>query len=230
MLNREFLLLFILAHLLGDYALQTDYIAKVKTQGIKGIALHTLIVGAAQVILLSVFGVRGILTGLAGAVLHFFVDWWKLYLGRRMKHRILLLYLMDQVLHLLIIVMLTLWMAPEGRHAEQEIQLIQLSISAILILFTSTVTVKTVLRSFYPELRKQNFFEIRERWIDALSGLVLYAFFWIHPVLAVAAMLSGIYGYNQIQKKFYSYTWQMGTVKYVVIDVFVLFSAFLTRC
>lgn len=221
MLNNEFFLLFILAHLTGDYALQTDKIALMKSEGVKGVAIHTLLVGLTQLALLSFFGTGGIVAALLGASIHFLIDYMKITLGKRLKKIELLYYFIDQGLHLLVILLLTLVFAPEKSSLGSYIPYIKLLIGLILLVYTSTVTAKNVARNIFPELKKRKFFENKERWVDALSGELLYISYLVHPILLLFLLVGGAFVYYRIQAALYKYSLQVSLVKYVTLVLFV---------
>lgn len=226
MLNKEFFTLFVLAHLIGDYVLQTNHIAKIKAEGFKGVAIHTLLVGLAQLCLLSFFGIGGIVAALVGAGIHFLIDCLKIILSKSFKKRELLLYLADQLLHLLVIMLLTFVFAPAESGGESYLPYARLFIAFIVLFYTSTVTAKTVVRNFFPEMVNCSFFEKNERWSDALVGGLLYASFVIHPVLAIFASVIGAFVYCRIQKSVYRYRLQVSLAKYATLVLFVLLAAF----
>lgn len=222
MLNHEFLLIFILAHLTGDYALQTDNIAKQKSESIKGIAIHVSLVCLSQMLFLSLFGIRGIAAALTGAGIHFFIDLMKLRLGERLKRIELLYYFLDQALHLLVIVVLTLVFAPAEGSMGSYILYVKLLIGLVLLVYTATVTAKNVARHFFRELKARRFFEKNERWIDAVTGGLLFASGIARPLISSLLLLAGIYFYNRLQAAAFGYGWKISLVKYITLMVFAL--------
>jgi hypothetical protein len=220
MLNREFLLFFVLAHLIGDYALQTDKIAKIKSEGVKGVAVHTFLVCLAQLMLLSIFGVRGVAAALLGAGIHFMIDCLKLFVGKRFKNIELPYYFFDQGLHLIVIILLTMVFAPEKSVVGSYVKYAGLLVGLILILFTATVTAKNVVRNFFPDMKTRRFFESRERGIDALAGVLLYVAYLIHPLLSLVVLAAGAYVYCRIQAAVYRYRFPVSVTKYVTLVLF----------
>lgn len=221
MLNNEFLLLFILAHLTGDYALQTDKIAKWKSQGIKGILIHVLMVCLAQLVFLSFFGIRGIAAALIGTVIHFLIDYMKLSLGERMKRIELLYYFIDQLLHFSMILLLTLLFADKESHIGDYLPFVKAGIGLILLVYVSTVTAKNVARNLFSEIKTRSFFENNERWIDATVGGFLFGSYLLHPILFLLLFVSGAVMYSRFQKAAYGFGRKISLVKYATLTIFV---------
>jgi len=219
-LNNEFFLFFVLAHLTGDYVLQTNKVAKLKAEGIKGVAIHTSLVGLVQLIFLSFFGIRGIAVALLGTGIHFLIDYMKLILGKRLQKIELLYYFIDQALHLLVILLLTLAFAPKESMVGSYIPYIKMFIGLILIVYTSTVTAKNVARNFYPEIKIRKFFENNERWVDALTGVSLYCSYLVHPVLFLFALVIGAIVYCRLQAVAYKYSLWVSMTKFFVLGLF----------
>lgn len=222
MLNNDFFLLFVLAHLVGDYVLQTNKIARMKSEGFKGVALHTLIVGLVQITLLSGCGVRGLLAGAIGTLIHYGIDCLKFILGRYLKKMELLLYLFDQGLHFLVMLLITVILAPRTGEISNYIPYIRLLVGLILIIWTAAVTAKTVIRNFFADIRGGSFFVRQERWSDALTGGILFGSIFIHPLLGMFVILSGTYVYYRMQNKAYRYNCKVALVKYATLVLFVV--------
>lgn len=225
MLNSDFFLLFVLAHLIGDYVLQTNKIARMKSEGLRGVTLHTLIVGLVQLALLSGYGVRGILAAVVGTVLHYGIDCLKLMLGKHFKKMELLLYLFDQGLHFLVMLLLTLIFVPKTDELGNYIPYIRMSVGLILVIWTAAVTAKTFIRTYFEDTRGGSFFLKWERWSDALTGGILYISIIVHPLLGMFVILSGAYVYCRIQNKDYRYNRRVALIKYAVLVIFAVLSA-----
>jgi len=223
MINNEFFLFFILAHLIGDYVLQTDKIALKKSQGIQGVAVHTLLVCLSQLVLLAYFGVKGIVAALLGAGIHFLIDCLKLALGKRLGKIELLYYFIDQGLHLSVIWLLTVIFAPEKGTMDPVLSYVRLVIGLILLTYMSTVTVKNVVRHFFPELKQRRFFEKGERWIDAIPGVGLLISYLIHPAIFILFLIIGAFLYKKSQKAVFQYSLPVSLVKYSTLALFAFF-------
>lgn len=235
MLNNNFLLLFILAHLTGDYILQTNKIAKMKSKSLKGVAIHTLIVGLVQVVLLSCYGIRGIIVGVIGTAIHFGIDELKLILGRRFRKKELLLYLFDQGFHFLVLVLLTLFLAPDSGWVEKYTPFIRLLTAVALLFGMAAVTAKIVARGFLEEVRNQMFFLGKERWWDTLT-IAIVAVIEALPVLVsiplpvgYSIVILGVFPYGRFQKKAYHYDWQAFLLKYITLLIFAALAVWIAR-
>ncbi len=93
----------LLAHLVGDFLLQTSSLAKKKKKSVWMMVLHSLINGAAAYLFLASWSTW--LVPLVATVSHFLIDFTK----SRFKKDALWLFLADQTLHLMVIVLLVLF-------------------------------------------------------------------------------------------------------------------------
>lgn len=101
---------FLLAHLLGDYPLQTDRLVIAKKH-LPGLVLHVAIHWA--VMMLLFFPVIGIVWPyiLVVAIFHFGIDAFKNFLGRERPQWVISPYILDQTLHLSSLLLVSVWMA-----------------------------------------------------------------------------------------------------------------------
>lgn len=218
--NYNFIIVFVAAHLIGDYVLQSNKIAKMKSETVKGVALHSSVVTAVQIALLSPFGIKGLLIGALGGLTHFLLDWAKIPMNKYFKKFETVYFIIDQALHLGIIWLLSALLSPpEGLYNAYSAYMIFIKILIFLIIlcFVSTVAVKILMRDLFPGLKKQEFFKKHERMLDALLSTLLFAAWLIHPWAGVAASVVAFFPYQRIQLKEYGYTLKMSLVKYLVI-------------
>ena len=101
-MNNQMLLVFISAHLCGDFLLQTNKIARLKAESIKGLFIHSLIVTVCQVLFLSFFGINGIIAAIICGVIHFFIDYIKYAYIKKLKYQ-LPYFIIDQIFHFIVI-------------------------------------------------------------------------------------------------------------------------------
>ncbi len=108
----ETLAILLLTHVIGDYALQTDSIYKLKTSGgILGLAIHVTIHVLITGLLLQLGFVQNWLLLLLLFILHFTVDLAKLQINTRFNF---LAYLADQIIHVGCILIL-FWLFPQTK-------------------------------------------------------------------------------------------------------------------
>lgn len=234
-MNNNFLLLFVLAHLTGDYILQTNKIAKMKSESLRGVTIHILMVGFVQVAMLSCYGIKGGIAGIIATTIHFGIDCLKLRIGRQFRKMELLLYLLDQGLHLLTLVLITLFLAPDNGWVEDYIPYIRLLTAVTLLFGMATVSAKTVARGFSRKIRNQSFFLAKERWRDTLTVtmiavvVVLLALASLPLPIGLLISVLGVIPYGRLQKKAYGYHWQASLLKYVTLLVFTALAIWIGR-
>lgn len=104
----EYLLILGTAHVLGDFYLQTEKIAKRKEEKYVGVLLHCLeYCGASLLVILPIFSVDLILAVMCMGVSHFVVDTVKYILLRKKKVKMSCkLFVIDQLVHIAGIVVL----------------------------------------------------------------------------------------------------------------------------
>ena len=110
-MNIELFATLVIAHVLGDFALQTDQIYRLKTQGgLLGLAVHVLLHLVAITLLIE--RTPQLLVFLLNlGLVHYAVDWIKL---RSKSDRNALAFLIDQLAHFAHLVLLA-WMFPDIR-------------------------------------------------------------------------------------------------------------------
>jgi hypothetical protein len=158
--------MFILAHLAGDYVFQTNKIARMKSESIKGILLHSSSVCAAQVVLLSLYGIGGVFAGFAAGVIHFFLDYSKVLMNRLFGRMELIYLFIDQGLHILVIWLFTALFAPRHTFGGSLLPCIRIFIGLVILTHVSTVAVKMLVRDLYVQLKSGPFFKnLKDQWM-----------------------------------------------------------------
>ncbi len=113
----------LLAHMLADYVLQTNWLVARKSQGWEGLALHGLMVFVMSLLVLPAYLPVLFFPLLAMSLVHTFQDWVKVYTGPRIKIHPFIPYLIDQVLHYIQIaivqVLFGAWLQPPPGSVEQ---------------------------------------------------------------------------------------------------------------
>lgn len=219
-MNYSFLLIFILAHLAGDFTMQTDSISKNKSASIRGLAVHAGIVVLLQAGFLCAYGLKGALLGVVSGLIHFGLDFLKETMGKNIGARFWY-YLFDQLLHITVIVLLTLFFAPSRALLPIDDLYVKISIIAITLIFVSNITAKILVRDLNEGVRKEPFFKKNERITDAIICIAVFlAMFLSFPVFLIPAAL-GYYPYARFMKTTFGYPFAISAVKY---GVYVLFS------
>ncbi len=82
---REYFLLFLLGHVLGDFYLQTKGMAEMKEKNIKWVLLHSLCYFGTMILVgLPIISYKIILAIILASILHLIIDTFKyIYLGKR---------------------------------------------------------------------------------------------------------------------------------------------------
>ena len=101
------LILFLIAHVIGDFYLQSKALAKGKQTSLKNLVIHGLVyLLAMTIVILPLLGLSFFKWVLLAASLHFLVDWVKILFTK--KHTLTdknktRFYLMDQFLHIILL-------------------------------------------------------------------------------------------------------------------------------
>ena len=106
-MTEKTLILFLIAHVLGDFYLQSKALAKGKQTSFKNLVIHCLVyLLAMAMVILPLLGLTFLKWVLLAASLHFLVDWFKILFTKKRsltdknKTR---LYLVDQLLHVMLL-------------------------------------------------------------------------------------------------------------------------------
>jgi hypothetical protein len=98
----------LLAHVLADFALQADWMVRAKQRGPLGVIPHILVVALMTLLAIAPQWQAWLPAALIVIATHTVIDVSKIELDRRMPKRRLQLFFLDQFLHLLIIVLVSL--------------------------------------------------------------------------------------------------------------------------
>lgn len=108
-MNRMIIILFLIGHILGDFYLQSNELAKNKNQSFNKLILHgSIYLFSMAFIFIPVFGLIFLKWIVLVSLIHFLVDWTMFYLSN--NHRIVdknSIYLFDQLIHLITILIIT---------------------------------------------------------------------------------------------------------------------------
>ena len=211
----SFLLIFILAHLLGDFSLQTDKIAKIKSTSLKGVAIHSGIIIIVQALFLSVFGIQGALLGAVCGIIHFFIDYMKETIGKNLNTHFFY-FVFDQILHFSVIILFTLLFAPSVILVSLNILYVKISIIMIVLVFASNIIAKIFIRDLNMNIRKEPFFKRYERVMDAVVCSVIYLSMLLPLLAAIVLTASIFYLYCRLMKFKFDYSFDISAIKYSV--------------
>lgn len=213
MLKVEFLLMFILAHLAGDYVFQTNKLASLKASKIKGVVLHSLIVTVVQSAALSFFGAYGTIAGLAGGAAHFLIDLLKLYLNRYFRRAEFAYFIFDQLLHLAVMAAITQMTAVKSGIPFPYIWL-KHTIALLMMSFFMTVAARTLVRDIFPSEKNAAFFGKHERLYDAAAAIILWLC-WKSPFpWSLLANVLLLFPYIYLHRRLLNYRHDMILLKY----------------
>lgn len=213
-MNVEFFLVFLLAHFLGDFVFQTNKIAKMKSEDIKGVFCHSMIVFIFQTALLSMFGMKGIVAGILGAMTHFLIDYAKLLLGKYLIRLSFFYFLIDQTLHIAVIVILDYLLKPDMAINGNIVLSAKYLIFLIVFTYITTVMSKMMLQDLFENIRNSPFFMEKERIIDGAFSLVSFiCIVNFNLLIAKLILLVICILFITIQKKRYSYDYYCIAIK-----------------
>lgn len=211
--------------------LQTDKIAAFKASGAQGVLIHVVIITVVQMATLSPFGLNGIIAATLCALLHFLIDYIKIYANRYLSNFQFAYFIVDQMLHLGVIIGLTLAFAPNKSILyNKQVYCIKFLISLIVVSYLSSVAIKILLRDLYVKLRFEVFFFHNERIYDALLGIVLFAIWFLPLTLIILSVALILFLYQRLEKKQYKYVISIVLNKYFttvfisyLLHVFVMY-------
>jgi hypothetical protein len=188
-----------------DYVFQTTKIAVLKTKSLRGVAIHEIIVLTGSAIILSIYSLMGCLIALLIGLSHFVIDYGKMKIARFFKYSISQ-YIIDQLLHLLVIFTLAYLFGSTVPQPLVNISYIGDMNYTIIIIFVATVVSKTILIDIYGhELGERGFFIKHERLFDGLIVLmVAISFLNVYAGIITLAISAGVYLFTGI--KYFKYT------------------------
>lgn len=158
--------LFLVGHVLGDFYLQSNELAKSKNQSFNKLILHALIyLFSMTLILIPIFGLSFLKWVILVSLLHFLIDWVMFYLNKKqIVVDKLSIYLFDQLIHLITILIAiglifllsetihyTTFFNMISNHSSIDIELILKWILAIAIVIQPTsITINKFLSQYEP--------------------------------------------------------------------------------
>jgi len=190
----------LLAHLIGDFPLQSSKVYSLKVKNILGKAVHAGIVALMMVILswpfLTLPWMWLIL--IINGVGHFLQDWLKLYIARRISNpNNFFLFILDQALHVLsaFVVLWTPLAHVEPAATDSAFFLsrfyfdnvaISLLICLLTVSFAGTFTIATFKATFFSKEWATPFLEPLERTYGNTERILMFSCFFCSPWLVLS--------------------------------------------
>ncbi|WP_158837655.1 DUF3307 domain-containing protein [Polaribacter sp. L3A8] len=172
---------FLLAHILGDFVFQPEKWVKNKEEKkVKSVKLYYHIgIHALLLLLVLLFNLQEYWLGfLLIVVSHYLIDVLKLYLQKKKTKRIW--FFIDQVLHLIVLVMATslyidFQLPSENIITEKGLLLLTF---LLLVIFVSAIIIKIIITQWNPESKKENDDSLAKagRYIGILERLFVFTF------------------------------------------------------
>lgn len=215
----NFFLIFVLAHFIGDFVLQTNKLAQLKFNAVKGVLVHAGVVCTVQVLILATYGYKGIVAAFISGFAHFFIDYFKKQFKDYWKKKQFIYFVIDQVIHLGVITGLSFVFAGNSSVLEQYMSFVKLFIGLIVLLYVATVAAKIIVRDLFGNGEDAVSFMKRERILDAISMLIL-AFVWMLPIgINFIIVLLAFFLYRLYQKALFGYRIHILGVKYLIYSL-----------
>lgn len=197
----------LLGHLLGDFTLQTNKIAKNKSSNLKWILIHSIIVTSIMLIFALPFGLNLIILVLINGLLHFLIDFYKAKLKPKNPHIALLYFILDQTLHITIIYIISKINTDSYSVLPFSQEIILLIIAGVFVFSFSAIFIQFILRILFPS-NNENFFTNNERAIGnivrSLTFLILlFSFYFgkfILILLPIVILIIIFFYYNSWHK------------------------------
>lgn len=228
MIKYDFFLVFLLAHLMGDFVLQTGKLALLKSKYMKGVFIHACLVTAVQAVMLLYFGAAGVLCGLAVGGIHFLIDYIKLLTNKYSKNRSFIFFIMDQAAHLSVIGLASSLIKINTSLPTDYLNYAEIIISIIIMAFVANIVLMTLIRDFSPLEPGQRFFKKYERLTQACAAPIIWISFFL-PIVWVIILCTAVFIlYNVLEIKIFNGKLYNSTVQYIffILLAIILHTAF----
>lgn len=165
-------------HLLGDFALQTNYIANKKTKETKWLLVHVLIVTLCMFMFVIPFGQTIILMVPVSGFIHFLVDDLKLKFSTTHAVKNIFFFLVDQGCHVLVLYVMSLF--AESPSFLLNSKLFYMIFIMLVIIPVSSVLIQLLLK-IVQTLEDQSFYVKNEKILGNLNRFIFFMiFYWSH--------------------------------------------------
>lgn len=187
----------LLGHLVGDFVLQTNKMAENKSVQWKWTLLHGLVVTFCTSVFSYTFGWTLFIAVLANGVLHFIIDFNKSRLGRILHLTELGQFLVDQLIHILLLYVISFTAVYENEPF-LGIQTVRVLIAVVLATFFSAVFTQFILATLFPRADSRFFME-GEKSMGILTriygGIVFYLSFLRSPYYLLLLIIPAVIFY-----------------------------------
>lgn len=192
---KNIFLLLVLVHILGDYYLQTDRLSKMKDESFYGLAMHSIIYLGCNLLLCIIITNDWIIkVSIINSLMHFTFDYIKYCYLKKLndihsKDKESIVYIVDQVLHIIGFIFISLIIAKKYNQFNtniildeifslMEISSRQLFLWVLMILLIdkpANITIKKLLFSYRPEIaeKENNLITVEELEINLESEKAL---------------------------------------------------------
>lgn len=250
---KEYFILFLLAHVLGDFYVQTPRLAKKKEKSMKWVLIHCLYyLGAMLLVMLPVIS-REIVSGaVLAAILHCFIDILKFiymsYKDRQKKVTQILernVFFIDQLLHVTLLAGISFWFVQNNVKFHKpeilmnffniagipEVQALTWILALLIIHKPANIAISKLLVIYKPENKDEDKKQDTNagRFIGTIERVIMIIFLFLEQYAAIGLVLTAksIARYDKISKeKDFAEYYLLGTLisTLIAIVVSLLFS------
>lgn len=247
---KEYIILLLFAHILGDFYLQTDMISKHKENSIKWVLVHGISYWLVLILVSLPFVSLKILIGASvAAILHLVIDLMKFgYTNSKIKKLLYTkiaerkVFFMDQALHLFSIVLVAYWAVESNivlNHWKiidnffniigiSEMVIIKWALVILIICKPANIAIQKLIKIYKPENVDQDFSKDKNagRMIGTIERIIMLIFIAVGQYAALGLVLTAksIARYDKISKeKDFAEYYLLGTLLSTLIVIVISF-------
>lgn len=222
---QSFIWILIVAHLIGDFVLQTNKVAKMKAESAKGLFLHVCLISLTQMFLLGVYyGFLGIVGAIGVGLFHWLIDYSKIRITSKFNCQSFY-FIFDQVLHMLTIILIAWLLNPGTSRYEVNMPMLKLNVIVIVAVYVLTIFVQLVRIDLFEATNSGMLFKPLERTIDAaVALLLLLLLIYLRLSTGVLVVLIGVI-FGVFEHRHYDYSLKFIMVKLTVFMGFAIGAA-----
>lgn len=247
---KEYFILFLLAHVLGDFYVQTPRLAKKKEKSMKWVLIHCLYyLGAMLLVMLPVISWEIVSGAVLAAILHCFIDILKFtymsYKDRQKKVTQILernVFFIDQLLHGTLLAGISCWFVQNNVkfHKSEilvnffnivgipEVQTLTWILALLIIHKPANIAISRLLVIYKPENKDENEDKKQDtnagRFIGTVERAIIIIFLFLEQYAAIGLVLTAksIARYDKISKeKDFAEYYLLGTLISTLIAIVV---------